>query len=160
MLRQGKFSALSFASRNSVRMGSDVFTIGFPNPLLQGVNKKLTDGVISSLTGHQDDIRLYQISVPVQPGNSGGALINENGNVVGIIVSILKAEAAFKISGALPQNVNYALKSTYALAMIDTVPKASQALLQPAVPAYAQRFLGYRQSVCIAVKFRDDSYHD
>jgi len=120
----GNFSALSFAPRNSVKMGSNVFTIGYPNPSLQGVNQKLTKGDINALTGYQDDIRLYQISVPVQPGNSGGALLNENSEVVGIIVAILKAETAFKITGSLPQNVNYALKSTYAQALIDTVPDA------------------------------------
>jgi uncharacterized protein len=127
----GSFAALSFAPRSSAKMGSDVFTIGYPNPSLQGVNQKLTAGNINALTGFQDDIRLYQISVPVQPGNSGGALVNENGDVVGIIVAILKAETAFKITGSLPQNVNYALKSTYAQALIDTVPDAISGLQKP-----------------------------
>jgi len=127
----GAFSALSFASRNSVKMGSDVFTIGYPNPIMQGVNQKLTEGDINALTGYQDDIRLYQISVPVQSGNSGGALLNENGDVVGIIVSMLKAEVAFKITGNMPQNVNYALKSTYAQALIDTVAEAIDSLQKP-----------------------------
>lgn len=127
----GKFPALSFSSSRSAKMGQDVFTIGYPNPALQGVGKKLTDGSVSSLTGYQDDIRLYQISVPVQPGNSGGALLDKNGNVVGIIVAILKSETAFKVSGSLPQNVNYALKSTYAQTLIDTVPEASENMQPP-----------------------------
>ncbi len=112
-------------------MGSEVFTIGYPNPLLQGVNKKLTEGNINALTGYQDDIRLYQISVPIQPGNSGGPLLDKNGNVIGIIVAILNAETAFKVSGSLPQNVNYALKSTCAQALIDTVPTAIDGLMKP-----------------------------
>ena len=120
---QGSFSALAFASRRSVKMGSEVFTIGYPNPILQGVNSKLTKGNINSLTGFQDDVRLFQISVPVQPGNSGGALCDLKGDVVGIIVSILKSEVAFKITGSLPQNVNYAIKSSYAESLIDTVPE-------------------------------------
>ncbi len=127
----GTFPALSFAQRNSVKMGSDVFTIGYPNPILQGVNQKLTKGNINALTGFQDDVRLYQISTPVQPGNSGGALLNKDGDVVGIIVAVLKAETAFKITGSLPQNVNYAMKSTYIQALIDTVPEAIDGLQKP-----------------------------
>ncbi len=128
---EGRFSALAFAPRHAVEMGSDVFTIGYPNPILQGVNQKLTEGNISSLTGFQDDIRLYQISTPVQPGNSGGPLMDNNGNVVGVLVSILNAEATFQITGNLPQNVNYALKTNYAMSVIDTVPEAYKGLLQP-----------------------------
>ena len=109
-------------------MGSDVFTIGYPNPIMQGLNQKLTEGTINAVTGYQDDIRLYQVSVPVQPGNSGGALLNDKGDVVGIIVAILKAETAFKVTGSLPQNVNYALKSTYAQVLVDSVPEAVDGL--------------------------------
>jgi len=113
----------------TAKMGQEVFTIGYPNPVLQGVNVKLTKGSINSLTGVQDDIRLYQISVPVHPGNSGGPLLDMDGNVIGIIVAMLDAKTAFKISGSLPQNVNYAIKSTYAQTLIDTMPEISGSLL-------------------------------
>ena len=79
-----------------------------------------------------DDIRLYQISLPVQPGNSGGALLDENGNVLGIIIAMLDAKTTFEISGSLPQNVNYAVKKIYAEAMLDTLPIVSNSLLEPA----------------------------
>ena len=124
----GTFSALAFSSKNSAQLGQKVFTIGYPNPILQGVSKKYTDGTISSLTGYQDDVRLYQISVPVQPGNSGGPLLDENGNVVGIIVAMLDAEAAFNISRSLPQNVNYAVKSIYAKGLLSTRPELADKL--------------------------------
>lgn len=112
-------------------MGQYVFTIGYPNPNLQGLNAKFTEGTINSLTGFQDDLRLYQVSVPVQPGNSGGALLDENGNVLGVIVAMLDAKTTFRISGSLPQNVNYAVKSIYAQAMIDTLPEISDKLATP-----------------------------
>jgi S1-C subfamily serine protease len=125
----GSFPALAFSSKRIAKMGQEVFTIGYPNPILQGVNAKLTKGSVNSLTGIQDDLRLYQISIPVQPGNSGGPLLDMNGNVIGIVVAMLDAKTAFKISGSLPQNVNYAVKSTYAQALLDTLPEVSGNLL-------------------------------
>jgi len=127
----GSFSAIAFSSNRSTKMGQKVFTIGYPNPSLQGVSAKYTEGTINSLTGFQDDLRLYQVSVPVQPGNSGGALLDEYGNILGVIVAMLDAKTTFKISGTLPQNVNYAVKSTYARALLDTLPGISGKLIAP-----------------------------
>jgi S1-C subfamily serine protease len=125
----GSFPALAFSVERIAKMGQEVFTIGYPNPIMQGVNAKLTKGSINSLTGIQDDLRLYQISIPVQPGNSGGPLLDMKGNIIGIIVAMLDAKTAFKISGSLPQNVNYAVKSTYAQVLLDTLPEVSGNLL-------------------------------
>ncbi|MDD4393309.1 MAG: trypsin-like peptidase domain-containing protein [Desulfobacterales bacterium] len=127
----GRFSALSFSPNRSAAMGQDIFTIGYPNPLLQGTSAKLTKGTINSLTGFMDDLRLYQVSVPVQPGNSGGPLLDMNGNVAGVIVAVLDAKIAFNVTGSLPQNVNYAVKKTYAQALLDTLPEVSAKLLPP-----------------------------
>jgi S1-C subfamily serine protease len=73
----------------------------------------------------QDDVRHFQISVPIQPGNSGGALFDEQGNVVGIICAQLRQEAALENSGVLAQNVNYAVKSSYLLSFLESLPGAS-----------------------------------
>ncbi len=127
----GIFNALSFSPKRTAAMGENVFTIGYPNPGLQGINPKLTNGTINSLTGFKDDLRFYQISVPVQPGNSVGPLLDDSGNVYGVIVAMLDAETAFKTSGSLPQNVNYAVKSTYAQALLDTMPEVAGKLLPP-----------------------------
>ena len=86
--------------------------MGFPNIGLQGFAPKLAKGEIASLSGAQDDARYFQISVPVQSGNSGGALVDERGNVVGVVSAKLSASAALQSSGALPENVNYAVKSS------------------------------------------------
>jgi S1-C subfamily serine protease len=122
---------MAFSPHRSAKMGQDVFTVGFPNPGLQGVSAKYTKGTVSSLTGFQDDLRLYQISVPIQPGNSGGALLDEHGNILGVVIAMLNAKKTFEISGSLPQNVNYAVKSLYAQAMIDTLPDVAGNLLSP-----------------------------
>lgn len=108
----GKFNFLS-VSKEDAQLGEAVFTIGFPNIVVQGTEPKYTDGKISSLAGIRDDPRNYQISVPVQPGNSGGPLVDMSGNVVGVIVAKLNDIAALSSSGNLPQNVNYAIKGKY-----------------------------------------------
>lgn len=127
----GSFPALALSADRSARMGQEVFTIGYPNPDLQGISPKLTKGEVNSLTGFQDDIRLYQISIPVQPGNSGGPLLDMGGNFIGVIVAMLNAQTAFKATGSLPQNVNYAVKSTYARALLDTIPNVADRLPSP-----------------------------
>ena len=115
-----------------VRMGESVFKVGFPNIELQGIEPKLTRGEISSITGLQDDPRSFQVSVPVQPGNSGGPLVNLQGQVVGLVIARLDDRAAFAASGTLPQNVNYAIKSAYVRTLLDTIPNADAGSVQQA----------------------------
>jgi S1-C subfamily serine protease len=104
------FPALAISPKDSVGLGQEVFTIGFPNIQMQGIEPKYTDGKISSLAGMEDDDSEYQVSVPLQPGNSGGPLCDANGQVVGVVVARLNDMAVMKISGVVPQNVNYAVK--------------------------------------------------
>ena len=73
--------------------------MGFPNIGIQGIEPKLTKGEISALSGMQDDPREYQITVAVQPGNSGGPLVNEVGDVVGVVCSRLNDATALETSG-------------------------------------------------------------
>lgn len=96
-----------------VRLGASVSTIGFPNIDIQGLSPKVTNGLISGENGLQNDVRLWQISVPVQPGNSGGPLLDQKGRVVGIVVSQLNCHQAMEATGSIPQNVNYAIKASY-----------------------------------------------
>jgi S1-C subfamily serine protease len=92
-------------------VGTNVFALGFPLTSIMGEEIKFTDGKISSKTGFQGDITTYQISVPVQPGNSGGPLFDFDGNVIGIVNSkIMKAD-----------NVSYAIKISYARNLIDVL---------------------------------------
>jgi TPR repeat protein/S1-C subfamily serine protease len=127
----GKFSPLPIAASRTVRLGNMVATVGFPNIGLQGFSPKLAKGEIASLSGAQDNVRYFQISVPVQPGNSGGALVDEHGNVVGIVSAKLSARAALAESGALPENVNYAVKSGFLLSFLESVPEVSAKLKEP-----------------------------
>lgn len=89
-------------------VGSDVFALGYPLRATMGDEVKLTNGIISANSGFQGDITKYQISVPVQPGNSGGPLINVQGNLIGVInAKHLETE-----------NVSYAVKSVYLQSLI------------------------------------------
>jgi len=81
--------------------------------------------------GAADDPRYFQISVPCQPGNSGGALVDERGNVIGIVSAKLDASVALAASGALPENVNYAVKSSLLLSFLESVPAVSAKLKAP-----------------------------
>jgi S1-C subfamily serine protease len=127
----GAFRALPIGAQPGVKLGEAVFTIGFPNPVLQGVEPKLTRGEISSMSGIRDNPRYYQISVPVQPGNSGGALVDESGNAVGVVTSRLDDVATYQASGALPQNVNYAVKSSLVYDFLSRIPELSGKLKAP-----------------------------
>jgi S1-C subfamily serine protease len=103
----------------------------FSRHRLQGFAPKLAKGEIASLSGAGDDPRYFQISVPVQPGNSGGALVDERGNVIGIVSAKLDASAALAASGALPENVNYAVKSSFLLSFLGIRAGVSAKLKAP-----------------------------
>lgn len=91
-------------------VGEDIFVLGYPLTTTMGDEIKLTTGVISSKTGFQGDIALYQISAPIQPGNSGGPLFDKNGNVIGIVSA--------KHTGA--ENVGYAIKASYLKTLVES----------------------------------------
>ena len=127
---EGEFIPLPLGSPANVAIGDDVFTIGFPAPQIEGLMAKFTKGDISAVSGLGDDPRFFQISIPVQPGNSGGPLIDGHGNVVGIIAHTLSPKVAIA-QGFLPQNVNYAVKAAYVLPLIESTPDARGKLVRP-----------------------------
>ena len=122
---------MPIAASRTVKLGGTVATVGFPNIGMQGFSPKLAKGEIASLSGAADDPRYFQISVPVQPSNSGGALVNARGNVVGIVAAKLDASVALAASGSLPENVNYAVKSSLLLSFLESVPDVASKLKEP-----------------------------
>ena len=86
-----------------LNIGDSVRAFGFPLTATMGKNIKLTEGIVNSTTGFEDDYTMYQISAEVQPGNSGGPLVNGKGQICGIVSA--------KHLGA--ENVNYAIKAKY-----------------------------------------------
>lgn len=102
---------LRLAESTATELGQKCFTVGFPQTSILGFSLKFTEGSVSSHRGIGDDPSKFQVSAPVQPGNSGGALVSESGLVLGVIQSKLNAAAVAAVTGDIPQNVNYAVKS-------------------------------------------------
>jgi S1-C subfamily serine protease len=117
-------------SANHARLGASVFTIGYPRIDIMGKTPKLTDGIISSVSGLRGDSRNYQISVPVQPGNSGGPLLNMKGEVVGIVTSMLGTTNDNTGTTTLLSNISYALKVDVLKALMKQLPESGQTLAE------------------------------
>ena len=100
---------------NTVRRGESVVTYGFPLAGLLSSGPTLTTGEVSALAGLNDNPTQFQISAPVQQGNSGGPLLDRQGHVIGVIVSKLNAARIAQRTGDIPQNVNFAVKGTEAV---------------------------------------------
>jgi S1-C subfamily serine protease len=79
-----------------------------------------TVGNITASAGLGDDTRMLRISTPVQPGNSGGPLIDQYGTIVGVISSKLNAMNVALVNNDIPQNVNFAIKAMIALNFLDS----------------------------------------
>jgi S1-C subfamily serine protease len=110
---------LSIRDARSVKLGDSVFTIGFPAAVLLGAEPKFTDGSISAMSGPGKEAVLMQMTVPVQPGNSGGPVVATDGSVVGVVTATEAVLAFLQVTGTLPQNINWAVKAEYAKPMFD-----------------------------------------
>lgn len=110
---------LTFRDAPPIRRGEAVVTYGFPLSGLLSSGPTLTTGDVSALAGLRDNPANLQISAPVQPGNSGGPLLDSQANVVGVVVSKLNAARVAQMTGGdIPQNINFAVKGTEALAFL------------------------------------------
>lgn len=94
------------------KLGEDVAALGYPLAQLLSDSIKITMGNINSLIGLENDTRYLQISTPIQPGNSGGPLVDRGGYLLGINSARLNDGFAIKAIGSIPQNVNFAIKSS------------------------------------------------
>ncbi|WP_188849040.1 S1C family serine protease [Aureimonas glaciei] len=92
------------------RLGEDVLALGFPLRSILADSLNVTRGNVSSLLGLANDARYLQISAPVQPGNSGGPLVDLSGRVVGVVTAKLDAVAIADATGDIPQSINFAIR--------------------------------------------------
>ncbi len=137
-----------FRSGKDIRAGDAVVAFGFPLTGLLSSSGNLTLGHVSALSGFGDDARFLQVSAPIQPGNSGGPLLDMNGRVVGVTTSSLSTVGAGRTAGgSVPQNVNFAIKGEVAAAFLhkhgvtaSTVGGAGRALRAADIGDRARRF--------------------
>lgn len=130
----------------AIRLGENIAAFGYPLSQVLSSNGNFTLGNVTALTGLRDDSRFLQISAPVQPGNSGGPLLDNYGNVVGVVTSKLNALAAIAATGDVPQNINFALRSVTLLAFLSShsieagLPLSGQILSPPDLAEKATSF--------------------
>lgn len=110
---------VDIVEKPKMNIGGEVFTIGYPTMDLLGNAPKYTSGDISSLSGIANDDISMQITVPIQPGNSGGPLLNKEGQLIGVITSTAAVKAFLNNTGTIPQNINWAVKLHYVLPFLN-----------------------------------------
>lgn len=109
-----------FREGRTIRSGDSVVVVGFPLHGLLASAANMTTGIVSALAGLGNDARFVQITAPVQPGNSGGPLLDQSNQVVGIVVSKLNALKVAKSTGDIPQNINFAINGAVAKLFLDS----------------------------------------
>ena len=112
--------AAVFREDHGIRQGDSVVIYGFPLVSVLTPQGNLTTGSISALAGMGNDSRMLQISAPVQPGNSGGPVLDSGGSVIGVVNMKLNALKTAAVTGDIPQNVNFAIKSSVVRNFLDT----------------------------------------
>ena len=136
-LSNNNFLALS---SDGAFLGDNVIVAGFPLAGTLSDNLKVTRGIVSSMSGLNNNYSEYQIDAAVQSGNSGGPLIDASGNVVGVVVAQLNKYKLLQEREIIPENVNFAVKSQnvgvfLSANNIDFISKDSKKVIQNRVVA-------------------------
>ena len=100
-------------------LGQEIVVYGFPLRGDLSSQGNLTSGVISALTGLNDDLSMFQVSAQIQPGNSGGPVLDRYGSVTGVIVAMADAGYFAEQSGSIPQNINFAIRPGIVQSFLD-----------------------------------------
>ena len=98
-------------NEDGAKLGENVVAVGYPLAGRLSDSVKITRGIVSSLSGLDNNIGQIQIDAALQPGNSGGPVINENGELVGIASAGLNKLLMAKEAKYIPENVNFAVAS-------------------------------------------------
>jgi S1-C subfamily serine protease len=123
---------LPLRSGQVIELGEFVTSVGYPLQSILATSATITRGNISAEGGIQGSFGLFQFSAPIQPGNSGGPIVSDNGELLGMAVSTLSAESLSK-RGLIPQNVNFALNAKYIAAFLSR-EKIAFNEIQPKTP--------------------------
>ncbi len=108
-----------FRDGKMIRAGSDVIILGYPLYGALSHEAIVTTGTISALAGIMNNTATFQLSAPTQPGNSGGPVLDASGNIVGMMFGMLDSIKGTKMSGQVPQNVNFAIHAAMVRTFLD-----------------------------------------
>jgi S1-C subfamily serine protease len=112
------------APPNSAAVGENVYILGFPmEGILDNTTPVAGSGVVASLRGLEGDPRHLQVTLPINPGNSGGPILDPNGRWVAVASHRLNDLYSLGKSHAIPQGINFAVKGTLFVPLLDTVPE-------------------------------------
>ena len=106
-------------STRSPELLQDVYVAGYPFGRNVSTSIKVTKGIVSSLIGAGNNFVNIQIDAALQPGNSGGPILNEKGNVIGVAVSILDKIKTLKKFGSLSENTNFGIKANLVKSVLE-----------------------------------------
>mgnify|MGYP001204610652 CR=1 FL=1 len=118
-----------------VWLGESVMAAGYPLREVLGGDLKVTTGNISGLTGGLGDVSRFQFSAPIGSGSSGGAIIDESGNLIGITSASL-AHQNFRDRGSISENVNFGVRASL---VFELIAAAGMPLPQTAIQAGSDR---------------------
>jgi len=142
---------LKITQFSTVPIGIEIFSLGFPQPSIQGQSLKITSGIINSLEGWRGDKSSFQFSAPTQRGNSGGPILTADGGVVGLIQGKLGLATGQLVNKAtdIPQNVNFASNSQRIAEFLSShaVPFGTQSFRVDPVPRAHEVYAGAKNSV-------------
>lgn len=116
---EGESPAVATFRTRPPRLGDSIIAFGYPLQGLLSSEGNLSTGTISATAGMGDDTRFLQISAPIQPGNSGSPLLDSSGNVVGVVEAKLDAVASLRVTGDIPQNVNFAIRGSEVIQFLE-----------------------------------------
>ena len=113
-------SSASFQEPDKLRAGDDIIVFGYPLVGQLASSGNLTRGSVTAMSGLHDDTRYFQMSAPIQLGNSGGPVLNQSGRLTGVVTYKLNAARELKTTGDIAQNVNFALKGSVLRSFLDS----------------------------------------
>jgi hypothetical protein len=121
-LLKGNFKPRSFypLSQETPKLLTEVYVAGHPFGRDISTSVKVTKGIISSLTGIANNFSNLQIDAALQPGNSGGPIMNDKGNIVGVAVAKLALDKIVEEYGVVPENVNFGVKANVVINIMES----------------------------------------
>ena len=122
LLKLGSFDGdpAKFASSSIVQMGAELVVYGFPLTSVLSTQGNFTNGIVSAMSGLNDDLTQFQMTAPVQPGNSGGPVLSRSGQVIGVVVATADQDFFRSQRGTDAQNINFAIHSAISMRFLDT----------------------------------------